>query len=355
MSSKAHDLRRLFAAAALLAAGPLAGQQTERFELSGDAIAIYNLAGTVTVTGGSGAAVIVELTRGGADQARLRVETGPLDGRETLRVLYPTDRLVYRTGRGHHQTRVYVNPDGTFGDGDSWRRRGDRVEIRSSGSGLEAYADLRITVPAGRRFTLHLAAGDVSAADLEGTVTIDTHSAPVTASRIRGSLFVDVGSGSVEVTDVQGDVSLDTGSGSMRVSGVSGATVVLDTGSGSVVASDVTATNLVIDTGSGGIDLARASAETITLDTGSGTITAELLADPRNVVIDSGSGSVRLTVPPDFGAEVEIDTGSGGIDVDLPLQLRRWERNHVVGSIGDGQGRLVIDTGSGSVTIRRGS
>lgn len=347
-----HHAALLGAAGALLAAGPLAAQQTERFQLSGNEIAIYNLAGTVTLTGGAGSAVVVELTRGGADAARLQVETGPIGGRQTLRVLYPTDRLVYRQGRGHHETRVRVNPDGTFGSGDDWDRD-RRVEIRSSGSGLEAYADLRITVPAGRRFALYLAVGDVSAADIEGDVTIDTHSAPVTVSRIRGSLLVDVGSGRVEVTDVQGDVSLDTGSGSMRVSGVSGATVALDTGSGSVVASDITATNLVIDTGSGGIDLARARGESITLDTGSGAITAELLADPRDVVIDTGSGSVRLTVPPDFGAEVEIETGSGGIDLDLPLQLRRWERNHVVGSIGDGRGRLVIDTGSGSVTIRR--
>lgn len=343
----------LAAVAAGITAAPLGAQQTERFELRGNDIAVYNLAGTVTIQRRTGSAVEVEVTRAGADATRLNVETGDIRGRETLRVLYPADRVVYRHGRQRHRTTVRVAPDGTFSDHDRWEGRGDRVEIRSDGSGLEAYADLRIRVPAGRTFTLYLAAGEVTATGVEGRLTIDTHSAPVTASQIRGPLSVDVGSGSVDVSDVQGDASLDTGSGSVRATGIRGETVVIDTGSGSVAAADITATNLTIDTGSGGVTLARARADVVTIDTGSGSVTAELLTSSRTVVIDTGSGSVRLTVPPDFGADVEIDSGSGGIELDMPLQLRRWERNHVVGTIGNGQGRLVIDTGSGSVTIRK--
>jgi lia operon protein LiaG len=61
-----------------------------------------------------------------------------------------------------------------------------------------------------------------------------------------------------------------------------------------------------------------------------------------------------VTVPDSFGASVDIDTGSGGIELDMPITMRRWQRDHVQGTIGDGGGRLLIDTGSGSVRILSG-
>ena len=66
--------RSLFSMAACLAfitAGPAAAQ--ERFSLSGDRIAIYNVAGEVAVEAGTGANVIVEVARGGDDAGRLTI------------------------------------------------------------------------------------------------------------------------------------------------------------------------------------------------------------------------------------------------------------------------------------------
>ena len=54
-------------------------QQGERYTLDGEEVAVYNLAGTLTVEPGTGA-VSVEVARGGADAAKLRVERGELDG-----------------------------------------------------------------------------------------------------------------------------------------------------------------------------------------------------------------------------------------------------------------------------------
>ncbi len=119
------------------------GQGVEAFELSGRDVAVYNLAGEVRIVQGSGSAVVVRVTRRGADARVLEVEVGEIGGRETLRVIYPSQRVVYSAlGRGSNNT-VRVSSDGTFYD----RRRGDRVEIRGSGRGLEAHADLEIEVP----------------------------------------------------------------------------------------------------------------------------------------------------------------------------------------------------------------
>ena len=53
-----------------------------------------------------------------------------------------------------------------------------------------------------------------------------------------------------------------------------------------------------------------------------------------------------------IGAEVNLDTGSGEIDLGgLTIQVRRIEQDHVTGTIGDGRGRLSIGTGSGNVRL----
>lgn len=334
--------------AALAAAGPLAGQEVHRVP-AGD-VAIYNLAGAARVVAGQGPDVVVRLLRGGGDAGRLEVEVGEVDGRETLRVIYPSDRIVYPgMGRGS-MTQVSVDGDGTFGDGnEGWRR--DRVRVAGSGDGLEAWADLEIEVPPGGDFALYLAVGEADVEGVEGDVIVDTGSGRVAARDIRGSLLVDTGSGSIVVAGVDGSVEVDTGSGSVEVDDVRGESVLVDTGSGSVRGSGIQSRSLHVDTGSGGIELARVAAADVVLDTGSGRIEVDLLEDVERLDVDTGSGSVTVRVPTTVGAEVEVDTGSGGIDLDVPVEVRSVRRNYLLGSLGDGRGSIRIDTGSGSVSI----
>ena len=342
----------ILAALAFLTFGhSAAAQGQERYELSGNNIAVYNLAGNITIERGSGSAVVVEVTLNGPDATRLAVETGELGGRNTLRVRYPMERIIYADMRGS-RTQLRYRPDGTFGD-DRRRRRSRRITISGSGRGVEASADLTIKVPEGKRLNVHLAVGEVEVTGTDGTLYIDTHQAPVTASDVSGLLNIDVGSGSVEVSNVRGPVEIDTGSGSVIARRVSGDRLLVDTGSGSVRASDVSAPEINIDTGSGSVTLTNATADDIVIDTGSGGVSVDLTSDVRKLLVDTGSGSVRITVPENVGGELEIDTGSGGIEVDFPLQITKWERTYVHGTLGDGKGRIVIDTGSGSVTLTR--
>lgn len=56
----------LATAAYLLGTGAAA---QERFEITGSTVAVYNLAGEITLEARTGSAVTVEVTRGGADAA----------------------------------------------------------------------------------------------------------------------------------------------------------------------------------------------------------------------------------------------------------------------------------------------
>jgi hypothetical protein len=351
MSAHRTIVPLLAAAVAATFAQP-ATAQTERFELSGERVAIYNLAGQVTLVSGSGSAVVVEVTRGGGDGGSLRIERGPIEGSQTLRVIYPDDEITYDGLHRGSRTDLRVREDGTFGGGNH-RERGQRVRIRGDGGGLEAYADLTIRVPAGRTVAVYQAVGEVSASGVTADLRLDTHSAPVTATDITGDLVVDVGSGRVDVSGVQGSANLDTGSGAVEVTGVQGDFLRVDTGSGSVTASNVSVSSLEIDTGSGEVRVADAAARDVGVDTGSGSVELELTSETQSISIDTGSGGVTVTLPDSYSATVDIETGSGGIDLDFPVQVRRFERDHVYGTIGDGSGSLKIDTGSGSVRIRK--
>jgi len=332
--------------AALVAALPLAAQEVHR--VSGARVAVYNLAGQTHVVRGTGSDVVVRVTRGGGDASRLEIETGAVGDRETLRVRYPDNQIVYpEVGRGS-RTTVHVRSDGTFWGDESG---GDEVEIRGSGRGLEAWADLTIEVPAGKDVAVYVALGEMDARGVQADLLLHTGSGSVQATDITGSLGVDTGSGSAMVTAIRGSLKVDTGSGSVTVRDVQGDEVMVDTGSGRVGGGALRAASVRVDTGSGSIDLDGVDSPDVGLDTGSGSVDVVLLRDVDNLSVDTGSGSVTIHAPADLGGQVEIETGSGGIDMDFAVQVRSVRRDRVVGTLGDGQGTIQIDTGSGSIRL----
>jgi lia operon protein LiaG len=346
-------IRRAAASVFLLLPGILAAQGVERYELTGDRVAIYNLAGNAVVEAGTGSAVVVEVRRQGRDAARLDIQQGPIGPAQTLRVVYPDGDVVFAPERWSGRTEIRVRPDGTFGDGGDRRESGRRVRVSSDGSGTEASADLRILVPSGSEVSVYLAVGPLSATGVTGDLRLDGSSGRVTTERTAGSLIVDVGSGTVTVRGHQGDGLIDTGSGPVNVTGLRGDRLVVDTGSGEVTLADVVVDELNVDTGSGSVEGTGVEARAIMIDTGSGEVDLTLARAPETLTADTGSGSVTVGVPDDLNATIELATSSGEITVDFALQIRRWERDEVRGTIGTGAGHIQIDTGSGNIAIRK--
>lgn len=335
-----------------------AAAQTTRHVLKGDSVAVYNLVGELRVEPGSGTDVAVEIRRGGTDAARLEVQSGPLRGRETLRIIYPDDVIVLpEWGRGW-STTLRVREDGTFGDGGGggWRGFRDGREVRIVGrgrrGGLEAFADLRVSVPAGKGVAVHLGVGKAFVSNVDGVIQVHVASADVSADRTRGTLRIETGSGNVDLRDGTGDVTLESGSGDITVAGVRGTRLRLETGSGNITLSDAEATALHVSTGSGDVRATGAKGDEVSFETGSGNVDVALVAAFRSLTVETGSGDVTVRVLSTIGAEVDLGTGSGEIDLGgLTIQVRRIEQDHVTGTIGDGRGRLSIETGSGNVRL----
>lgn len=352
MSTSRTCLASLSLLVALATLTPGASGAAEQIRLSGQTVQLWNVAGEITLEPGSGPDVIVSVERGGRDGGRLKLATDRTLAGSRLRVLYPADRIVYaQPGRGRSQTQSRLRADGTWGGDVGWGGR--RVSVVSRGSGLEAHADLRIQVPSGKRVEVHLLAGEGQQRSVSADVFFDGAATPFRSEGSRGPLHVDVGSGSIAVSRHDGELWIDTGSGDVDLHAIECRKLLVDTGSGAVTANDLACERITIDTGSGAVFLTEVDAAQLAVDTGSGAVDAELIASKTDVLIDTGSGGVNLTVPRDFGAELEVSTGSGGISTDVEMTLRRREDDSLVGRIGAGGPRVVIDTGSGGVRLLR--
>lgn len=349
-------MRTLLPALLLAVAAPVASMaqsSSERHVLSGERVSIWNLVGRAEVVAGSGRDVIVQLTRGGDDGSRLTVEAS--GGRMVVR--YPARDIVYRDGS--HSTRwdvrLQVADDGTFSGGWDDDRDGRSVRIRSSGSGLEAHADLRIEVPQGQRVSLYVGVGEIEASNVNGEIELRTNASPIRGRDIKGRLSARTGSGRIVLENVDVErAQAATGSGSVELNSVTARELRASTGSGSIDGRGLKAERVDASTGSGSIRLEDLSSADVRASTGSGSIRVDLLQAPTDLAVRTGSGGVTLRLPVGINAEVDVRTGSGGISTDFPVTMEQVRRNELRGRIGDGTGgRLRVSTGSGSVRLER--
>jgi len=323
---------RLWAAAMVLTAAPIApvlAQQPEHFELAGSDITLSNLIGTVRVEAASGAIATAEVTRQGADGAKLTVRQS--GGK--LSVVFPGKDFVYPALGGNYESSIRVQDDGSF-SGD-WADNGGRtVKISARGTGLTAWADIRLLIPAGARVSIKLGVGKVSLANVDGTIEVNTANGDVEGKATTGALSIDTGSGDVTLTGHKGGLTVDTGSGDISLAGV-------------------TTDLLSLDTGSGDVLVTGAAVRVIRVDTGSGDVRIELTGDIDELSVDTGSGDVEVSAPKSLGAAVSLETSSGDITTDFPIQVTRKSGDGLTGTIGDGKGRMSIETASGDVRLRQ--
>jgi DUF4097 and DUF4098 domain-containing protein YvlB len=341
----------LVLAGAGIAWGP-AQADTVRYSITGKEVTVYNLVGSLEILPGTSSSVTAEVQTQGPDAAKLKVLTGQVRGHQALRVVYPDDRVVVPSMGEHSTTTLRVREDGTFGD-DKGHDQGRRMTLSGRGPGIEASADVKLLVPAGTTLIVHWGHGSASVARVDAAVTVDGASMPVRAEDLHGPFHADIGSGSVDVLGSDAELNIDTGSGRVHLRDVrTRENILVDTGSGEVSGENLSAASVAIDTGSGSITLEKVEAKSVTLDTGSGEIDLDLTTDVSTLVVESGSGDVTVSFPPGVGAQLSVETGSGGIRSELALETQVRKHDALIGRIGDGRGTIEIETGSGTVTLR---
>jgi DUF4097 and DUF4098 domain-containing protein YvlB len=151
-----------------------------------------------------------------------------------------------------------------------------------------------------------------------------------------GRVDLHTGDGKIEIGHFKGEMQLRSGDGSQEINEVDGKLRAL-TGDGHIRA-DGRFDELELKTGDGRVD-ARATA-------GSALTTGWRL--------ESGDGTVTLEVPENLAADVDLHTGDGHIDLDMPITTAgKIREGEVRGKLNGGGNLLMIHTGDGSIRLRK--
>lgn len=209
----------------------------------------------------------------------------------------------------------------------------DRIEITATQTGDDiqfearlpsrvnwnsrARADLTIYVPREVRLAARTGDGRIEARGLSGDIDLHTGDGSIIASNLNGALTVQTGDGSVNLTDVNGKLRVQTGDGRVQVRG--------------------RFTELEARTGDGSME--------IVVEPGSQMNAAWWLK--------TGDGSIQLSLPDDFSAELDVHTNDGSISTELPITISGKLGNTLRGQMRQGGRLLTVRTGDGSITLRR--
>jgi DUF4097 and DUF4098 domain-containing protein YvlB len=251
----------------------------------------------------------------------IKSANGPIDVRES-----PNDRVEVRAVKTVTNRRASLR-DVTF----DVREVGGETTICTVYEGVSLCDDRRrsirdigvrvtFTVLIPRSLRLNLATGN-------GAIAIDQAGADVIAATGNGRVSIGETTGRVDVSTGNGDVQVESARGPVRVS----------TGNGRVF----------VATGSGPVNVT----------TGNGDITARVRTLPADaaMTMTSGSGSIRVTLPSDFNGQLDASTGNGSLRSEFDISIiGRIDPRHIRGTIGRGGPLLRLQTGNGSVELRKG-
>ena len=276
---------------------------------------VSNIAGTITVSRGSGneAKIDVVRTARGRDDA---------DAKEQLSLT----RVDINEGNGRAEVR------------ERYPERGS-----SNRRNWSVTTEFTIAAPGGTHLILKSVSGDLKVTGITGDVSAETVSGNVQVSsggRITTAKSI---SGNVDVSDTKFDGSLEATSvsGDVRLQHVSARRISIGSVSGNVRLDDVQSDRVDAHTTSGNA-------------TFSGT-----LASNGRYELKSFSGEVRLELSGNTGFELEASSFSGDVHSDFPITThgssdeRRGRRRSLSGTYGDGSAVLNVSTFSGSVVISK--
>ncbi len=216
------------------------------------------------------------------------------------------------------------------------------VEITQRGSDLEIRtgipsdlnnisADLEITAPTDTQVDLQNGGGDVSIIGIAGRVRAVTGGGDIEVWEAQSPLDVHAAGGNITVFGANDGIHAETHGGDIKIHDAHGETNV--------------------STGGGNIRIVGAGGE-IQVNTGAGDI--DYQGRPSGTCrFDTGRGHIKLRLPADINARVELETMDGDIDVDWPIVGYETHRR-VRGNIGSGdEGKIRADTGKGDIDVIR--
>jgi len=239
-----------------------------------------------------------------------------VSGTVDLEVSTGSGSITIRNGAGN---RVEIR--GTIRAGDGWwwrsgRDTEDAVRMLEANPPIEQSGQMiRIGRINDRDAERNVSISYEIVVPAQANVKAHSGSGSQTVEGLNGRVQVGTGSGSINLRDVKGDLDASAGSGSIHALGVRGG-LRMHTGSGSIHIQGEQTARWDLETGSGGID---------------------------------------IDLPPAADFELNAHTGSGGVNVAYPMTTQGNLGRHqhdVSGRVGGGKYLLNARTGSGGIRIQ---
>jgi DUF4097 and DUF4098 domain-containing protein YvlB len=219
--------------------------------------------------------------------------------------------------------------------------------------------------------------GSVNCRNITGNnITVKSSSGSITAEIIKGPTQLTTSYGSITCTDISdGDLKLKTSSGKIKLSNATFSDCDAHTSYGSIVSEELNGKSIKLHSGSGSINMTDSSADTTNLSTSYGRITCRQITTneisaksgsgnldiacsdltPDEIVADlvTSYGSIDFTAPQNFTGQVDLSTSYGSIRTNRPITISgEISKKKLKGTIGEGSGKLHLQTSSGSINLQ---
>lgn len=151
-----------------------------------------------------------------------------------------------------------------------------------------------------------------------------------------GRMNLRTGDGHIEVGNFKGEMELESSDGHQDIDAVDG--------------------KLRARAGDGHIR-ANGRFDGLELTTGDGKIDVHVLPGSTmgsNWQLRAGDGGVTLQLPDRFAADLDMHTGDGHINVDMPMAIQgRVSERNIHGKLNGGGNLLTVHTGDGSINLQK--
>lgn len=151
----------------------------------------------------------------------------------------------------------------------------------------------------------------------------------------KSDLSLTTHNGSISITNIKGDINSTTHNGTITAEQVSG-TAEMHTHNGSVICREISG-DTRLKTHNGRIR----------------TYYSEKAPSVCDISLITYNGDIELETPSGFSGEVDIFTSNGSIRTDLPITIvGKVSKKKISGKIGDGQGKMHLETHNGSIRVQ---
>lgn len=216
---------------------------------------------------------------------------------------------------------------------------------------------LTVEVPQGARLSFEGVSTSVKAKGVQGGADITTVNGSIDASELAGKVSLQTVNGNIESRNIQGHLKLATVNGEIKDQSA-GASLEMESVNGELQ-SVSSAKDVEVSTVNGEVNLALTGSERVEFSTVNGQIDISLKGSKAPRISGSSvSGALVLTLPDLDSARISVEASAGG-DIENKLTNDKVEEakygpmRNLDTTLGDGDGRIELETVSGEVVLKR--